>query len=218
MTAEPKLIDSAALEQLIGQIRGVYATRLVLDPAGKIDKVHVVGSPARNPKQIVRDIESILYVSGGVRLDHRKVSLVQIVDPLPQAEPVRARLVDIQEEQSGDEQKVVVTLRVDEREVCGVGTSQPSRRLDDLALAAYATVHALNIIAGPRGHFALERIERTQFGAYAVALTHISLDVDDGAETLLGISVIRDSLHYSAGRAVLDAVNRRFQRLIAERA
>lgn len=214
MTAEPKPIDSAALEQLIGQIRGVYATRLVLDPAGKIDKVHVVGSPARNPKQIVRDIESILYVSGGVRLDHRKVSLVQIADQLPQVEPVRARLVDVQEEQNGDEQKVVVTLRVGDREVRGVGTSRPSRRLDDLALAAYATVHALNIIVSPRGRFSLERIERVQFSAHAVALTHISMDVDDGAETLLGISVIRDPLHYSAGRAVLDAVNRRIQRLI----
>lgn len=214
MTAEPNPIDSVALEQLIGQIRGVYATRLVLDPAGKIDKVHVVGSPDRNPKQIVRDIESILYVSGGVRLDHRKVSLVQIADQLPRPGPLRAKLVDIHEEQNGDELKVAVTLRIGDREVRGVGISRPSRRLDDLYLTAHATVHALNIIVGPHGRFALERIERTQFGAQEVALSHISMDVNDHTETLLGVSVISDPLRYSVGRAVLDAVNRRIQRLI----
>lgn len=214
MTAEPKPVDGAALERLISQIRGVYATRLVFDPAGKIDKVHVVGSPSRNPKQIVRDIESILYVSGGVRLDHRKVSLVQIAEQLPQAEPLRARLLAIEEEQNGEELKVVVTLRIGDREVRGVGISRPNRRLDELYLTAHATVHALNIIVGPRGRFALERIERVQFGVQEVILTHVSMDIDDGVETLLGVSVLREPLSYAIGRAVLDAVNRRIQRLI----
>src|SRR5690242_18490706 len=78
-------LDTTAVEALIGQVRGVIAVRVVRDAQDQIDEIHVVGSPGRSAKQMVRDVESILYVRGGLRVDHRKISLVQIAETAIQA-------------------------------------------------------------------------------------------------------------------------------------
>jgi hypothetical protein len=38
----------------------------------------VVAEPSRNPKQLVRDIESAVLVELGISLDHKKISVVQL--------------------------------------------------------------------------------------------------------------------------------------------
>ena len=80
MTAERAMIDVAKIEELLSQVRGVMAVRVVLEAQGQIDELHIVGSPGRSAKQMVRDIESLLFVSGGVQVDHRKIGLVQIAE------------------------------------------------------------------------------------------------------------------------------------------
>ena len=61
---------------------------------------------------------------------------------------------------------------------------------------------------------ALENLERKPFGQIEVYLTHLSLTSDDGVEMLLGISMVRDDDPAAVVRAILDAVNRRLQRLL----
>src|SRR6476661_6527134 len=95
MAAEQQVLDVAKIEELLGQVRGVLAVRVVTDEQGQIDELHVVGSPGRSAKQMVRDVESLLYVRGGVRIDHRKISLVQIAESAIQPAQVRVRLLEI---------------------------------------------------------------------------------------------------------------------------
>lgn len=215
MTAEITSLEPADLERLIAQVRGVHAARLVAGQGGLIDEVHVVGTPSRNPKQIVRDIESILYVRGGVRVDHRKISLVQIADPAPIAAP-RLRIVDVRQDSSPECTGVTVTLRLRDREVEGLGISRPGQPADLPLLAAYATLHAISAVFGQPGQVYLERLQRQPFGDLEVYLAQLTRDADGVAETLLGVSVLRDDELFAVARAVLDAVNRRLERLISE--
>src|SRR5215210_5553228 len=214
MTAELKVVDEAAIERLVSQVRGVMAVRVVLDEHGQIDELHVVGSPGRSAKQMVRDVESLLYVRGGVRLDHRKISLVQIAESVIQPAAVRVQLLDIT--RSGEEEmpSVVVTLGVGEQRIQGVGRARPDKDEPAQYLAGYATIHALDQLTGPRGQFRLENMQRQFFGQLEISLAHLSLITDDGMETLLGISIVRDDELASAVRAALDAVNRPLQRLL----
>src|SRR5436190_23652714 len=106
MSAERPAIDVAKIEELLSQVRGVLAVRVVLDAQGQIDELHVVGSPGRSAKQMVRDVESIVYVQGGVRIDHRKISLVQIAESIIQPALVRVLLLDI--ERDDDEQGLAI--------------------------------------------------------------------------------------------------------------
>jgi hypothetical protein len=213
MSADRVVIDVAKIEELLRQVRGVMAVRVVQDEGGQIDELHIVGSPGRSAKQMVRDVESLLYVRGGVRVDHRKISLVQIAESIIQPSPVRVRLLDISRS-SDDPPAISVVLAMDEQRVQGIGRTRPERADQPEYLAGYATIHALDQLIGARGQFRLENLERHSFGQLEVYLTHLSLTTDDGIETLLGISVVRDDDPTAVVRSILDAVNRRLQRLL----
>jgi hypothetical protein len=213
MTAERMMIDVAKIEELLSQVRGVIAVRVVLEEQGQIDELHIVGSPGRSAKQMVRDIESLLFVRGGVRVDHRKISLVQIAESAIQPATVRVRLLDISRT-TGEQATTTVVLGMDEQRVQGVGHSRPDRDDQPEQLAGYATIQALDQLIGARGQFRLENMERRPFGQLEVYLTHLSLTTDDGIEMLLGISLVRDDDPAAVVRAILDAVNRRLQRLL----
>jgi hypothetical protein len=103
---------------------------------------------------------------------------------------------------------------MDDQRVQGVGRSRPDRDDQPEQLAGYASIHALDQLIGARGQFRHENRERQPFGQLEVFLTHHSLTTDDGIETLLGISVVRDDDPAAVVRAILDAVNRRLQRLL----
>jgi hypothetical protein len=213
MNVEQPAIDVAKIEELLSQVRGVMAVRVVLESGGQIDELHIVGSPGRSAKQMVRDIESLLYVRGGVRVDHRKISLVQVAESAIQPAQVRVRLLEISPT-AGEQATVSVVLGMDEQRVQGFGHRRPDQDDSPGQLAGYATIHALDQLIGARGQFRLENIERQPFGRLEVYLTHLSLTTDDGIETLLGISVVRDDDPAAVVRAILDAVNRRLQRLL----
>src|SRR5215212_5702824 len=116
MSPEQAVIDVAKIEDLLNQVRGVMAVRVVLEEQGQIDELHIVGSPGRSAKQMVRDIESLLYVRGGVRLDHRKISLVQIAESAIQPAQVRIRLLDISHA-AGEQTTLTVTLGMEDQRV-----------------------------------------------------------------------------------------------------
>jgi hypothetical protein len=213
MTSERAVVDVAKIEELVGQVRGVMAVRVVQDEQGQIDELHIVGSPSRSAKQMVRDVESLLYVRGGVRVDHRKISLVQIAESIIQPAQMRVRLLDISRS-NGDQSVIAVVLGMDDQRVQGVGRGRPDQQERPEQLAAYATIHALDQLIGARGQFRIENMERQPFGQLEVYLTHLTLTTDDGIETLLGISVVRDDDPAAVVRAILDAVNRRLQRLL----
>lgn len=213
MTETPT-IDAAAIEQLLGQVRGVLAVRVVKDGHGQIDEIHVVGTPERSAKAMVRDVESLLYVRGGVRLDHRKISLVQMVETSIQPAVVRVQLAEISWAGGDEQPAVTITLSMGERRVQGIGRSRAESGDPPELLVGYATTHALDQLIGARGQLRMENVQLQQFGALEVCLTHLSLVTDDGVETLLGISVVRDGDLTAVARSVLDAVNRRIQRLL----
>lgn len=83
-------------------------------------------------------------------------------------------------------------------------------------LAASATIYALNAAVGPRGNFRLEHLQRQTLGTLEIFLAHLSFVLDGGLETLLGVSVVREDEAAAAARAVLDAANRRVERLLSE--
>lgn len=218
MTATVTAVDPATLERLIYQVRGVSAVRLVVDQSGTIEEIHVVGTPERSAKAIVRDIESILYVRGGVRVDHRKISLVQIADAVVNPAPPRLQLVDARQQQADDIASVQVTLQLRDKQLQGVGTARPGQPADLPLLTAYATVHSLHELLGAYGQLHFERLERLPFGTMEVYLSHLIYETEQSTETLLGVSVLRDNELMAVARSVLDAVNRRVERMLNEQA
>ncbi len=66
------------MEATLNRLRGILSSRIVVGDAGEIAEIHVMATPERIPKQIVRDVESALFATFGTRVDHRKISVAVI--------------------------------------------------------------------------------------------------------------------------------------------
>jgi hypothetical protein len=76
------------LEAAIRQLTGVRAASVVTDGQANPTEVHVLASPGKPAKQLVRDVQSLAMAQFGIDIDHRIVSVVQIEDET--ADPVIA--------------------------------------------------------------------------------------------------------------------------------
>ncbi len=84
-------------QRWICRIVGVRESKIELDADGEIAGVHVVAGMEREPRHIVRDVESLLKTRLGLDVYYKKIGVVQMVDdallggedddpaPLPQA-------------------------------------------------------------------------------------------------------------------------------------
>jgi len=216
MNHDQVVVGEAMIEDLVRKVRGVLAVRVVQNDQRQIDEIHAVGSPDRSAKQMVRDIESILYVRGGIRLDHRKISLVQIADAAMPGAPLRVQLLEVADVADAQPPAISATIAVGDRHIQGIARARQGQDASAEWLVAHATANALDQLIGALGQLHVENLQRQSFGALQVYLAHLTLSIDDGIETLLGISVVRNDEPSAVARAVLDAVNRRLQRLLGE--
>lgn len=68
----------AGIERLLTSLAGVISARVVADPDGQIEEIHILATPALQPKQVVRNVESALSAGLGILIDRRIVSVAQI--------------------------------------------------------------------------------------------------------------------------------------------
>lgn len=64
-------------ERLLSSLNGVLSARMVADPGGEIEEIHLVTTREVSPKQTVRNVESALLAQLGISVDHRKISVAQ---------------------------------------------------------------------------------------------------------------------------------------------
>ena len=67
-----------ATEDALRRLRGVSSAHIVLDVNNQIAEIHIIANGDRQPKQIVRDVETTVLAMLHVKVDHRKISVAQI--------------------------------------------------------------------------------------------------------------------------------------------
>ncbi len=209
MNLEPVVIDPRVLESSLRQVQGVYACRIVLDPPDEIAEVHVVGSSSRKPKQIVRDIESLLFAKFGLRVNYRKISLAQMQeDKAFSLLGSRPRL--LLAECDGDGTGSACKIQLADNGNVFDGVAHGAEGSDHIGrTACLATLDALNRMVGASGEFQLEALERIPIAGREVVIALVTFGFAAGEERLIGTSFYRGDIVESAVRATLDSVNRR---------
>src|SRR5262245_5225160 len=71
-------LDLAEVEAELCRLPDVAAVRIVADSVGRPVEVHVLAHTGKQPKQVVRDVQSVALASFGIELDRRIVSVVQL--------------------------------------------------------------------------------------------------------------------------------------------
>ena len=64
-------------EDLLRRLEGVISARMVVDPRGQVEEIHLVTTRDVPPKKTVRNVESALRAQFDLSVDHRKVSVAQ---------------------------------------------------------------------------------------------------------------------------------------------
>lgn len=206
---DAQAVDPRLIETSVRQVQGVYACRVVLESPLEIAEIHVVGSPARRPKQIIRDIESLLFARFGLRVNYRKISLAQLQEERGlNVVGTRPRLVESAWQTDGERDRATVSLADGGRSLVGEATA-PAGSVEKGRLTSLAALRAVEQFAQGSGEFRLDAFERVPVGDRIVTVVLITVGFASSEESLIGTAFYRGDPVEAAARATLDSVNRR---------
>jgi len=227
-------VDLASVERELCRIPEVRAARIVADDDGTPLEVHVLASPGKQPKQLVRDVQSVALAARDLDLDHRIVSVVQLDDgngtapepatsmddeptPAPPSVPgpatERVMLESASLVRSGVAATADVALRQGEATVRASAEGSSAAAMT-LRLVAEATLEALRDLVPAAGRAAVETTAVVRAGEREVALAVLVLVVPPNEEVMTGSAPVHaGGAHEAMARAVLDAGNRRLPAL-----
>ncbi|MFP5310317.1 MAG: hypothetical protein ACLGIR_12165 [Actinomycetes bacterium] len=207
----PDLHDPVArheVERSLAAIPGVLATRLVAGYDRPVDELHVVATTERGPKQVVRDVQTALFATHGLDIDHRVVSVVQLEGEDPIAtDPRRVSIARVAVTQQGIRVKVLVSVLQGDDILEGEdeGPSSGAGRRRAVARASLAAVRRL---LGEHRVVEVEGAEVTEVLGHPVALTLLHFHSATGSRTDVGSALVRGDEADAIARSVLDACNR----------
>ncbi len=215
--ASPSMIMPSVsdLEQTLSQVQGIYAARVIFDGEHQLSEIHLVASTERPPKRLVRDIETLVYVKHGVKIDYRKVSLVQLEEADLRRLPVaRPEIRCVSEEDLGDKRRVTVEIQAAGKVVRGVATERADNPTA-FHTAAQATISCIEQLVGGQMDVRLDHATSLRLDSREIAIVVLTCLVEDREESFVGASFVGSKQSESAVRATLDALNRRIFSLIA---
>jgi hypothetical protein len=229
----PSLRLLPELEDALRHIQGVKAASVVTGPDAVPTEVHVLASPGKAAKQVVRDVQSLALARYDIDIDHRIVSVVQMGDdevrtvehpadspsvPVETAddagaeadeaaEPVvRPAIAAIMVRSGKGETEASVTLAAGDQ--LFEGRSQgPAGQSHRARLVAIATLDAVAELLGQPCEVESSTIVAT--GTREIALTVLTMTVPrTGEQVLTGSAVVRGDEADAVARSVLAALNR----------
>ena len=200
------------IETALCRMPDIKAARVVVDSLGDILEVHVLALPSKQPKQLVRDIESAIMAEFGIAIDHKKVSIAQLgpqqMEAPERKAPARARIISINTEVSGLVTSATVALDFDGDTITGNAQGPGSETMRQ-RVVAMATINALEQYSAGAFGFALEDVAVMQLGHQSVAVSCLVVVTPLGDQAFVGSALVRQSEKDSIVRATLNAINRR---------
>ncbi len=201
-------------EQAIKQIKAVIAARINVNSHGEIEEVHILAGSGRAPKQIVRDVESILAAQFDIQIDHKKISVAQLGDDEEGTSAIvessRPKLVGVTLRTVNGMAEVKVELLTGDKLMEGLAQG-PSSTHNKLRLFVEATIKALSPLTLDKFLFVTEDVVITQLAKHQIALVSITMIAPTGEQPLTGCALVRNDDREAVVKATLDAVNRKLR-------
>lgn len=198
------------IEDVLRQLPTVSHVAVTANDWGAIEEVHVLSTTERTAKQIVRDVETTLASRWKMKIDHKKISVAQII---PQTAPaVRPRPIVREFRLDRDPLRgwaeIAVELQAGDATYTGEweGAFVSSQAYQ---VMAEATVRAINVIPFISEPFVLQDVQLTQVAHNHVVVVAVGLPTMLRQERIfIGAAIDREEGYGAGVLAVLDAVNR----------
>jgi len=202
-------MDFNIFQEMINKINGVISTKIIQQD-NDIQEMHILANSLRGPKQIVRDIESILLTSFDYRIDRKVISIAQI--ETDDSDPIkRIKFGGISLDVQGNMVECKVTLLYEEEEffVTQVGIKTAANRKK---IVAKATIDAVEKILGQTFIFDVQDVISTTNRDITFISVLVNMVVNETEETMVGSAIVRNDINEAIAKATLSAINRRVQK------
>lgn len=202
-------------EDTLEKIRGVLSVRVMVKD-NQVTTVQVLARAGRHPKQLTRDVVSVLLARHGLDLDPKLVNVAQVESSEDLIDgPGRVRLAALDYRFRGNWVEIDVSLEYGGRLLSGSAQGSAVASYP-LRLVAQATLGALAAgLPGMDVLFTVEDVSSSRLAGWAVMVVGVGVVGPDGDELLTGSCLVRGDEREAVVRATLDAVNRRFALLVA---
>jgi hypothetical protein len=214
--SERRTVSVKDIESLLVCLPGIQRARVVVNDWGAIEEIHILTGLGRNPKQIVRDVQSALKAQWDITVDRRKVSVAQIQAGLPEpTSRLRYSGLEVKTDARTGKSEIAVSLdRVGEAQAPSyVGKAvADSAEVSTLLGVAKATCLAGNLTLEPPNAFFVDDVSATTIGQYqAVVVLLDLLTPRRNQEQMVGCALVKRDIREACVRATLDAMNRRME-------
>jgi hypothetical protein len=196
------------IEKLLGQVDSVISSKIVVDNQDNIEEIHILSTKERSPKQLSRDIQSVLISRFGIDIDHKKISIAQIDEKSLEDKDFRLKLKSIEFTTFGIKANVKVTLGRNGKSFEG-STTGPNTTYNFNKLLSLATLRAVEKFLDIEDNFILDDIKIIELAGREVVVTSITFVTEYGEQMFTGSAFINKDKKEAVVKATLDAINRK---------
>lgn len=210
MAQDTTALISSKYSEYIARLPGVINANVVFI-GGEIEEIHVLADTSRSPKQIVRDIQSLLMAQFQKEVDHRVISIAQIDSELnPTVKPAMRFVIEsVAVAKKREQTEVEVTLSMNGKMFYGKQTSLKDN-YDVWRGLVQATLNAIALVDETTNKYTVLDIRFTEIAGERMALVCVSLSSANNASCRYSgtaFSLGDDSL--AIVKATLSALNRK---------
>ena len=195
------------IERDIEKLDSVISCKMILGETEVIDEIHIVSNGKRNPKQICRDIQSILIATYKLNIDYKKISIAQILDDSIGKIENRLKIKSLSFDNEGSKASVRVALTnsIDtyENRLIGINSVRNIERM-----LVDATLKNVEEALGFQDTFILEDVRTIPVASEKAVLVVVMCILDETEQRLCGSCLIKTDYKEAIVKATLDALNR----------
>lgn len=191
------------MEEKIKTLEGVISCRITGEE--EINEIHIIAQRGRDPKRIVRDVETVILVEFNTEIDHKKISIAQVDRQEDAIQENRVELISIFRE--NNKQVCHFRMNINDLPVEEDFQGAPGETLSNIVARGILSI-IIHHTSFP-GQIWVENVFTTGMNNEIVIVQLVIHRVNGTEERLVGASYVNHDLPLATGKACLKAMNRR---------
>ena len=195
------------IENNLEKLDSVISCKIILGENDIVDEIHIVSNGKINPKQLSRNIQSILIASHNLNIDYKKISIAQITDKTLGKVENRLKIKGLSFNNEGSKASVKVALKNSadtyETSLMGINSVRNIERM-----LVDATLKNIEEALGYEDTFILEDVRTIPVSSEKAVVVVVMCMVEDMEQKLCGSCLVKTDYKEAIVKATLDAVNR----------